>query len=174
MKPIYALAALAVMTAQASATSIPDGWCEIIRARDGYHMTLARTFAPPAGRGVRVNAMAIDCETMERAEAGQPDRPRKLFTNYRATTDNDIPADLHAALDLLEARYAGPTLLGRDDYAVYVSQAEVTLSGASAFTTMDGVAHIFTIVEFSKNDASGRAWDELAAFTRVAHGANDP
>lgn len=143
---------------------MPSGLCEIIPAQGGYHLEIGRRFLPPPSRGVIVNVMAIDCGTLSAAEAGNWGRPKKLFMDVRSDSNAGLPADLAAALDEYERRYADQDLLGRDEHGVYIAQRGENLSGASAYSMIDGTAHIFSLVEFEEQHAVDRSWQVVADY----------
>lgn len=150
-----------------AAQSIPDGLCEIVPARGGYHLEIGRHFLPPSSAGVTVNVMAIDCATLLAGEAGQGGRPKALFMDVYSTSNGGLPSDLTAALDEYERRYANHDVLGRDDYGVYIAQRGTNLTGASAYSMIDGVAHIFSLVEFERQDSVDAAWHAVADYARL-------
>ncbi len=146
---------------------LPAGLCEIRADKPGYQQRIYETFKPQADRGVTVVLMAIDCETLSAAENGHPDRPRKLFADYRANAAGGVPAERSAALDFFEARYRNrPDYLGRDEYAVYIRQESDRLSGASAYSSVDGAGRIYTLLEFNVTDAAQRALNVVADYAR--------
>ncbi len=160
-------AALAIASCGVLAGPLPAGLCEIRADKPGYQQRIYETFKPQADRGVAVVLMAIDCETLSAAENGHPDRPRMLFTDYRANAAGGIPADRSAALDFFEARYRNrPDYLGRDEYAVYIRQESDRLSGASAYSSVDGAGRIYTLLEFNVTDAAQRALNVVADYAR--------
>lgn len=128
-------ACLTTLAQSASASGVPDGFWEILPSKGGFHMEVARLYHPPEGRGVRVNAMAIDCETLEAGKAGRPSRAKVLFTDYRVISDHDAPSDFDAAIDFFEETHKDRDYyLGRDDVAIYASQIGNEFSGVTAYS----------------------------------------
>ncbi|MDT4824634.1 hypothetical protein FQZ97_578900 [compost metagenome] len=159
--------ALVAASCHAIAGSLPAGLCELRPDKPGYQQRIYDTFKPQPNRGVTVVLMAIDCESLSAAENGRPDRPKMLFTDYRATSAGGVPAERPAALDFFEARYKNrPDYLGRDGYAVYIRQESERLSGASAYSSVDGTGRIYTLLEFNVPDAAQRAQRIVSEYAR--------
>lgn len=160
-------ACMSTLASIASAASVPEGLCEILPNKGGFHLDIARRFAPPESRGVRVNAMGIDCKTLEAGENGRPSDPRLLFADYRVISDHGSPSEFDAAIDFFEELHGDhDDYMGRDDVAIYMSQKNRSLSGASAYSLINGTPHIFTLIDFDDVNAVERSRDIIAAFVR--------
>ncbi|SFU22283.1 hypothetical protein [Mesorhizobium sp. YR577] len=153
--------------------SMPNGFCRVAPDGTPAEKEILRRARPPADRKADLLAMGVDCETSNILKAGKLQRWRRMIS-LNLLTNDDLPtgeAYLAAAFQRFSARepltprywqsppIGGSPVVSRDDRAVYVAQrivkdGNVTVSGVSAYATVENLPLIVNIMSFDGTDVS--------------------
>ena len=153
--------------------SMPDGFCRVAPNGTSAEQEILQRFKPPLGRNAILLALGVDCATRKILKEGNLHRMRRLLslsllTNANLPVGEAFLADrfrhFQAREPLTERYWQSPSVSGspavkRDERAVYlahrhVKNGTVTLSGVSAYATIENLPLIVSVLSFDGSDVS--------------------